>query len=79
MSASWVRAAVGLIAFAVVLVIGINVAGAIDLTPDATTGVPVGFNTVVTEAPPIRRGRDFPAAPWMKRFAAAVVIAEVTE
>ena len=48
MSQSWVRAVVGLIAFAVVLVVGINVAGSIDLTPDPNTGVPVGFNTVIT-------------------------------
>lgn len=48
MSQSWVRAVVGLIAFALVLVVGINVAGSIDLTPDPNTGVPVGFNTVIT-------------------------------
>jgi hypothetical protein len=48
MSQSWVRAVVGLIAFAVVLVVGINVAGSIDLTPDPNTGVPVGFNMVIT-------------------------------
>ena len=48
MAATWVRALVALIAFAVVLVLGINMAGAIDLTPDPNTGVPVGFNTIVT-------------------------------
>lgn len=47
MSATWVRAVVGLIAFVVVLVVGINVAGAIDLTPDPNTGVPAQFNTVI--------------------------------
>jgi|SRR5215212_2003868 len=47
MASAWVRALVGLIAAVVVLVIGINVAGSIDLTPDPKTGVPVGFNTVI--------------------------------
>jgi energy-coupling factor transport system substrate-specific component len=48
MAATWVRALVSLVAFIAVLVAGINMAGAIDLTPDPNTGVPVGFNTVVT-------------------------------
>jgi energy-coupling factor transport system substrate-specific component len=48
MAATWVRALVALVAFVVVVVVGINLAGHIDLTPDATSGVPVGFNTVVT-------------------------------
>ena len=48
MAATWVRALVALVAFAVVLVVGINAAGAIDLTPDPNTGVPVGFNSVVS-------------------------------
>jgi energy-coupling factor transport system substrate-specific component len=48
MAITWVRALVGIAAFVVVLVVGINVAGSIDLTPDAKTGVPVGFNAVVT-------------------------------
>ncbi len=47
MATGWIRALVGIVAFLVVLVVGINVAGNIDLTPDATTGVPVGFNTVI--------------------------------
>ena len=47
MSQGWVRAIVALIAFLVALVIGITLAGSIDLTPDPTTGVPVGFNTVI--------------------------------
>ena len=48
MAATWVRALVALVAFGVVLVVGINTAGAIDLTPDPNTGVPVGFDRVVT-------------------------------
>ncbi len=47
MASTWLRALVGIVAFFVVLVIGINVAGAIDLTPSKTTGVPVGFNSVI--------------------------------
>jgi hypothetical protein len=47
MSATWLRALIALVAFIVVLVVGISVAGSIDFTPDANTGVPVGFNTVV--------------------------------
>ncbi len=47
MSNTWVRAIVGLVAFAIVAVIGMNVVGAIDLTPDPNTGVVVGFNTVI--------------------------------
>jgi energy-coupling factor transport system substrate-specific component len=47
MSQGWVRGIVSVIAFAVVLVIGINVAGNIDFTPDPTSGVPVGFNIVI--------------------------------
>jgi hypothetical protein len=48
MAATWVRALVALVAFVVVLVVGINLAGSIDFTPNPDTGVPVGFNTVVT-------------------------------
>lgn len=47
MASSWVRALVGLVAFVITLVIGVNIAGNIDLTPDPNTGVPVGFNTVI--------------------------------
>src|SRR5215210_5269333 len=47
MASAWVRALVGVVAVVVVLVIGINVAGSIDLTPDPETAVPVGFNTVI--------------------------------
>ena len=51
MASTWVRALVALIAFVVVLVVGINVAGSIDFTPNPDTGVPVGFNTVVAVNP----------------------------
>ncbi|MGH8976949.1 MAG: hypothetical protein ACRDV7_02650, partial [Acidimicrobiia bacterium] len=37
----------GLIAIAVVLVVGINLVAPIDLTPDPNTGVPVEFNKIV--------------------------------
>jgi uncharacterized membrane protein YidH (DUF202 family) len=48
MSQTWVRAIVGLIAFLAVLVVGVNVTGAIDFTPDPNKGgVPAGFNTVI--------------------------------
>jgi hypothetical protein len=48
MASSWVRALIALVAFVVVLVLGISLAGRIDLTPNPDTGVPVGFNSVVT-------------------------------
>ena len=47
MAGTWVRALVALVAIFVVLVIGVNLAGSIDLTPDPVSGVPVGFNTVI--------------------------------
>jgi energy-coupling factor transport system substrate-specific component len=48
MASSWTRALIGIVAFVVVLVIGISVAGNIDLTPDQSHGgVPAGFNTVI--------------------------------
>jgi energy-coupling factor transport system substrate-specific component len=47
MASTWVRALVGIVALVVVLLLGINLAGAIDLTPDPVTGVPVGFNTII--------------------------------
>jgi uncharacterized membrane protein YidH (DUF202 family) len=47
MPGTWVRAIVGLIAFAVVFVIVFNVVPPPDLTPDPKSGVPVGFNTVI--------------------------------
>jgi len=48
MSASWVRSAVGLVAFFVVLVIGINLAGSLDLTPDPNTALVAAGNTLIT-------------------------------
>ena len=47
MSQTWIRVLVGIVGFILVLVVGINVAGAIDFTPDPVSGVPVGFNTVI--------------------------------
>ena len=47
MSASWVRSAVGLVAFFVVLVVGINVTGTLDLTPDPNTGLVAAGNTLI--------------------------------
>ncbi len=47
MSASWVRTAVGLVAFFVVLVVGVVAAGAIDTTVDESTGLIVGRNTLI--------------------------------
>jgi uncharacterized membrane protein YidH (DUF202 family) len=48
MSQTWFRAIVGLIAFLIVLVVGVNVTGAIDFTPDPNKGgVPAGFNTLI--------------------------------
>jgi len=47
MSQTWLRAIVGLVAFFVVLVIGINLSGALDLTADPTTGLIASQNTVI--------------------------------
>ena len=47
MASSWTRALVGIVAFLVVLVIGINVTGSIDRTPDPKTGAPSGSRTVI--------------------------------
>lgn len=47
MAPSWIRALVALTAFAVVLVVGVNLTGAIDFTPNPDTGVPAGFNTII--------------------------------
>jgi uncharacterized membrane protein YidH (DUF202 family) len=44
---SWVRAIVGVVAFFVVLVIGINVTGTLDLTPDPNTGLIAAGNTLI--------------------------------
>jgi hypothetical protein len=47
MSGSWLRAVVGIVAFFIVLVIGINVTGALDLTPDPDTGLVAAGNTLI--------------------------------
>jgi hypothetical protein len=47
MSATWVRAILAVIAFLVVLVIGINVTGSLDLTPDENTGLIASGNTLI--------------------------------
>jgi hypothetical protein len=47
MSTSWVRALVGIVAFFIVLVVGINLTGALDLTPDPTTGLVAAGNTLI--------------------------------
>jgi energy-coupling factor transport system substrate-specific component len=47
MTTRWVRALVGIIAFAVVLVVGVVAAGAIDTTVDPNTGLIVGRNTLI--------------------------------
>jgi energy-coupling factor transport system substrate-specific component len=47
MSASWVRATLAVIAFLVVLFIGINVTGALDFTPDPNTGIIASSNTLI--------------------------------
>src|SRR5687768_8971363 len=47
MSAGWVRAIVALIVFAVALIVGVNVTGSLDLTPDENTGVVAASNTFI--------------------------------
>ena len=47
MTASWTRALVGILAFFVVLVVGVVAAGAIDTTVDESTGLIVGRNTLI--------------------------------
>ena len=47
MSSSWLRALVGVIAFFVVLVIGLNVTGTLDLTADPNTGLVAAQNTII--------------------------------
>lgn len=47
MSQTWVRAIVGLIAFFVVLIVGINATGTLDLTADPDTGLVAAQNTVI--------------------------------
>jgi len=47
MAAGWVRAIVGLVAFFAVLLIGLNVSGALDATPDPTTGLIAAQGTII--------------------------------
>ncbi len=47
MSQTWVRAIVGLGAFFVVLVVGINVTGSLDVTADPDTGLIAAQNTII--------------------------------
>ena len=47
MAPSWIRALVGIIAFFVVVVVGLNVAGPLDLTADPNTGLIAAQNTVI--------------------------------
>jgi hypothetical protein len=46
MAPSWIRALVGIVAFFIVVVIGLSVAGPLDLTADETTGLIAAQNTV---------------------------------
>src|SRR4051794_14118257 len=47
MASTWIRAIVGIVAFFVVLVIGINVSGTLDATADAATGLIASRNTII--------------------------------
>jgi len=47
MSSSWLRALVGVVAFFVVLVVGLNVTGTLDMTADPGTGLIAARNTVI--------------------------------
>ena len=47
MAQSWVRGIAGIVAFFVVLVVGITVTGSIDFTPDPNTGLIAAGNTLV--------------------------------
>ena len=47
MAANWVRALVGVVAFFVVLFIGLNVIGPLDMTPDENTGLIAAQNAVI--------------------------------
>ena len=47
MSGSWLRALVGVVAFFVVLVVGLNVTGTLDLTADPNTGLVAAQNTII--------------------------------
>ena len=47
MATGWIRALVGIVAFFVVIVVGLNVIGPLDLTKDPTTGLIAGQNTLI--------------------------------
>jgi energy-coupling factor transport system substrate-specific component len=47
MAASWVRALVGIVAFFVVVVVGLGLAGPLDLTTNETTGLIAAQNTII--------------------------------
>ena len=47
MAQSWIRGIIGVVAFFVVLIVGINLTGSIDFTPDPTTGLIASGNTLV--------------------------------
>ena len=47
MAPSWIRAIVGIVAFFVVVVLGLTVAGPLDLTPNENTGLIAAQNTVI--------------------------------
>lgn len=47
MSGNWLRVVIGILAFFVVLVVGLVATGSIDATPDPTTGLPVGRNALI--------------------------------
>jgi uncharacterized membrane protein YidH (DUF202 family) len=47
MAQRWVRSTIGIVAFFLVLSIGISVTGSIDFTPDPNTGLIAAGNTLV--------------------------------
>ena len=47
MTSSWVRAIVGLVAFFIVLAVGLSASGTLDATPDPNTGLIAARNTVI--------------------------------
>ena len=47
MATTWTRALVGIVAFFIVLVVGISLTGGLDLTTDQTTGLIASQNTVI--------------------------------
>src|SRR5689334_10297291 len=47
MASTWTRALVGVVAFFVVLVVGLNVTGTLDATADPNTGLIAAQNTII--------------------------------